>query len=127
MENHERPIKRRRGRPRKNISLDMDKELNQQNLSAAENSVKATANSEKPANNIEIFVKNKIKEINLQAELAKEFVASIDMKPTKKITVRVEDDILQFYSNLPGIKCTTAMKKALRIVMEAVKAQKITF
>ena len=115
MENQEQPIKRRRDRPRKNISPDMDKELNQQNLSAAENSVKATANSEKPANNIEIFVKNKIRELNLEYDLAHAFKNALDKAEEdeqNRVSLRVTTGLREFYKSLGG-KMSTNMVKAL--------------
>lgn len=102
-----------------------DMVVSPEDKTTAENKEPLNETRYRPVNSFEEYVKKVIKEIK-QTELAKKFKKSVELHGSKKITIRVDRDVLEFYESQP-LDCTTAMKKALRIVMDAVHAQNIKF
>lgn len=77
--------------------------------------------SDQPKSNIELYVESVIKEMK-ENELAEKFKKAVELHGTQQVSIRLEREVLDFYKNLP-LDCTTAMKKALRIVKEVMETQ----
>lgn len=93
--------------------------------SAAKKTQQVDEKLPKRPTNIELYAQSVIHAIQ-QEELAVNFEKAIEFHGTKKVTIRVERDVYDFYENLP-LDCTTAMKKALRIVMDAARTHNFKF
>lgn len=107
----EKPLQKRRGRPKKNIIHETNMDIRKDNLSASKNEILEDKGSGMSLNNFGLFNGNPENGMDFWNDLTKTFKKALEDK-SDRVSLRVNSSLREFYKNLGG-KMGTNMVLAL--------------